>query len=321
MATSVSTTHVLVIDPLHEYYAAQLTAAFPALAVKGVRSREAVGDAAADVDIIAAMGSVLVFDEQLLQQAPRLKWIQAFTTGTDGVTRLKSLRPEVLLTSMRGIHGPQMAEMALFMMIALARDYPRMLRNQDRQVWDRRVQKRIHGKTLAILGVGIIGAELARRAKAFGMNVIGITETPRPMEGFDRMALRKQLEQVAAEADFLVVLVPYSAATANIVDARILGAMKPSAFLVNLARGGVVDEEALIDALKDKRIAGAGLDVFAKEPLAPGNALWKMENVICSPHLGGQCDVYHEQVMQVMGANMKCFLENRRDEMVNIVAH
>jgi D-2-hydroxyacid dehydrogenase (NADP+) len=141
------------------------------------------------------------------------------------------------------------------------------------------------------------------------------------MEGFDRMAPRKQLEQVAAEADFLVVLVPYSAATANIVDARILRAMKPSAFLVNLARGGVVDEEALIDALKDKRIAGAGLDVFAKEPLAPGHPLWKMENVICSPHLGGQCDVYHEQVMQVMGANMKCFLENRRGEMVNLVAH
>jgi D-2-hydroxyacid dehydrogenase (NADP+) len=310
---------VLVIDPLHRYYKERLLAAFPSLVVHGVENREEVGDLMADADVIAAMGSVRLFNEDLLARAPRLKWIQTFTTGTDGVTRLKSLKPGVVLTSMRGIHGPQMSEMALMMMIALARNYPRMLGNQDREVWQRAPQQRLCGKTLAILGVGIIGMDLAKRAKAFGMEVIGITETPRPLEGFDRMVSRAAMHEALGEADFVVVLVPYSPQTDRIVNAKALAAMKPHAYLVNISRGGVVDEEALVAALREKRIAGAALDVYAKEPLDPSSPLWKMDNVICSPHLGGQCDVYHEQVMEVMSENFRCFLENRTSEMVNLV--
>jgi D-2-hydroxyacid dehydrogenase (NADP+) len=312
-------TNVLIIDPLHRWYREQLLAAFPSLEVSGVEAPEQVGDLMAGADVIAAMGGVRIFSEALVSKAPRLKWIQAFTTGTDGVMRLKSLKREVLLTSMRGIHGPQMSEMALLMMIALARDYPRALRNQDRQVWERRPQKRICGKTVAILGVGIIGADLAKRAKAFGMEVIGITGTPRPLEGFDRMVSRAAMHEALGEADFVVVLVPYSPQTDRIVNAKALAAMKPHAYLVNISRGGVVDEEALVAALREKRIAGAALDVYAKEPLDPSSPLWKMDNVICSPHLGGQCDVYHEQVMEVMSENFRCFLENRTSEMVNLV--
>jgi D-2-hydroxyacid dehydrogenase (NADP+) len=314
-------TNVLIIDEFHEYYSARLSAAFPSVVVKGVASREEVGDSMQEVDVIGAMGSVRIFDEQLVQNAPRLKWIQTFTTGTDGVTRLKSLKRDVVLTSVRGMHGPQMSEMALFMMIALARDYPRMVRQQDSQVWQRWTQKRIHGKTLVILGVGIIGAELAKRARAFGMTVVGISNTPRPLAGFDRIVPRSELEETAATADFLVVLVPMSPETDKIVNARVLAAMKPTAFLINIARGGVVDEEALMAALREKRIAGAGLDVYSKEPLDASHPLWTMENVICSPHLGGQSDLYEQQVMEVMSANMRCYLENRTSEMINVIAH
>ncbi|OGA95566.1 MAG: hypothetical protein A3G27_13315 [Betaproteobacteria bacterium RIFCSPLOWO2_12_FULL_66_14] len=312
---------VLIIDPLGEYYRKGLQAAFPSIDIRTVATRPEVGELMADVDVICAMGGLRVFDDELVRKAVRLRWIQAFTTGTDGVTRQPSLKREVLLTSMRGIHGPQMSEMALLMMIALARDYPRMLRNQDRAVWDRFQQRRLFGKTVAILGVGIIGTDLAKRAKAFGMRVIGISSTPRPLASFDRMYARAELEKAASEADFLVVLVPYSSETDRIVNERILSAMKPSAYLINIARGGVCDEQALLAALQEKRIAGAALDVFAREPLDPAHPFWKMDNVIVTPHLGGQSDVYHEQVLDVLLTNMKCFVENRHCEMINLVAH
>jgi phosphoglycerate dehydrogenase-like enzyme len=314
-------TRVLIIDPLAEYYRKGLQAAFPALEIRDVASRADVGELMADVDVICGMGGVRVFDDELVRKAARLKWIQAFTTGTDGITRQPSLGREVLLTSMRGIHGPQMSEMALLLMIALARDYPRMLRNQDRAVWDRFQQRRLYGKTVAILGVGIIGTDLAKRAKAFGMTVVGVSGTPRALAGFDRMYPRSDLERAAGEADFLAVLVPHTSETDKIVNGRILAAMKPGAYLVNLARGGVCDEPALLEALKAGRIAGAALDVFAREPLEPAHPFWKMDNVIVTPHLGGQSDVYHEQVLDVLTTNMKCFLENRPSKMLNLVPH
>lgn len=313
--------NVLIIDPHAEYYGQKLRAAFPSLVIRTVHTREEVGELMGEAEVLAAMGSRRLFDDELLSKAPKLKWIQAFTTGTDGIVRLSSLRRDVLLTSMRGIHGPQMAEMGVAMMIALARDFPRVLRNQDKAVWDRFQQRRIFGKTLVILGVGIIGAELAVRAKAFGMTVVGVSNTPRPLAGFDRMYERKDLNTAAAEADFLVVLVPYAPDTDRIVNASVLTAMKPGAYLVNLARGGVCDEQAVLSALQDKRIAGAALDVFLKEPLDPAHPFWQMDNVIVTPHLGGQSEVYHEQVAEVLCTNMKCFLENRGSEMVNLVAH
>jgi phosphoglycerate dehydrogenase-like enzyme len=312
---------VLIIDPLGDYYREGLQRAFPSLAVSNVAAGSEVGDLMADADVLCAMGGARVFDDELVRRASKLKWIQAFTTGTDGITRQPSLKREVLLTSMRGIHGPQMSEMALLMMIALARDYPRMFRNQEKRAWERFRQRRLYDKTLAILGVGIIGTDLAKRAKAFGMTVIGITGTPRAVPGFDRMVGRAGLEEAAGEADFLAVLVPYSADTDKIVNARVLAAMKREAYLVNIARGGVCDEEALLAALREKRIAGAALDVFASEPLDPAHPFWKMDNVIVSPHLGGQSDVYHEQVLEVLVSNMRCFLENRSADMVNRVPH
>ena len=153
------------------------------------------------------------------------------------------------------------------------------------------------------------------------MTVIGVTNTPRSLPGFARMVRRADLEQAAGEADFLVVLVANSKDTRNIVSAGVLAAMKPSAYVVNLARGEVLDEEALLEALREKRIAGAALDVFRTEPLPPEHPLWRTEKLICTPHQGGRSDVYHEQVLTVLEENVRCFLEDRYSDMTNVVSH
>jgi phosphoglycerate dehydrogenase-like enzyme len=153
------------------------------------------------------------------------------------------------------------------------------------------------------------------------MTVTGITATPRPLPGFDRMVGRDKLEQVAAEVDFLVALVPWSPENDKIVSARVIAAMKPDACFVNIARGGVCDEQALLAALQEKRIAGAALDVFAKEPLDPAHPFWDMENVILTPHTAGDSDVYHERACEVLIENLEHFLGGRKDAMVNVVPH
>ena len=310
---------ILVIDPDADFFKQRLSAAFPQLEVKTAQSTAEAGALVSDVEVFAGMPRF--YTDQLVREAKRLRWIQVFTTGTDHITGLNSLRPDTLVTSMRGIHGPQMAEMAVMMMLALARDLPRMVRNQREENWARFLQRRLYGKAVLILGVGTIGAELGPRCKALGMNVVGVSSAPRAVRGFDAIVPRSELANAAAAADFLVVLVPYDRSTDKIVDAGLLRAMKPSACVINIARGAVCDEQALIEALREKRIAGAGLDVFQTEPLPADSPLWRMDNVIVTPHQGGQCDVYNELVLDLFQKNVKCFLEGRVSEMVNLVAH
>ena len=320
MATATDTT-VLVIDPDAEYFREKLLADFPGIKVLTAHGPGDLDDKMAQADVLAAMGSKAIFHEGVLDKAGKLKWIQAFTTGTDKITPLKAFRKETLLTTTRGMHGAQMAEMALMQMLALARDLPRMLRNQAQAKWDRFLQIRLLGKTVVILGVGISGEDLAARCKAMGMRVVGVTGTPRQSPNFDRMVRRSELGIAVKDADFLAIVVPYEKETHKIVNAKIFAAMKPTAFVVNIARGGVLDEQDLLVALRKKQIAGAALDVFDVEPLAPDNPLWREPNVIITPHHAGQSDDYNEQVYDIFAPNLRCYLENRHAEMRNLIEH
>ncbi len=243
------------------------------------------------------------------------------TTGTDAILGSRALRPEVVVTTMRGIHGPQMSEMAFMYMLNLARNYPRMLDNQRRHVWKRWTQTRLCGKTVTIVGVGVVAESLAPRCKAFGMTVLGVTRTPRAIDGFDRLFDYAQLVQAAAAADFLVVLAPYSAETDSLINASVLAAMKPRAILINLSRGGLCDEDALLDALRNKRIAGAGLDVFRTEPLPADSPFWDLDNVSITAHCSGSSDGNLALMWPIIETNMRCFLDNRWSEMINRVPH
>jgi phosphoglycerate dehydrogenase-like enzyme len=212
-----------------------------------------------------------------------------------------------------------MSESALLSMLALARDLPRNLRNQARHAWERFTVKLLAGRTVGILGVGAIAKDLAPRCKALGMKVVGITSAKRALRGFDCMFARNELTKAVRDLDFLILLTPYSAQTRGLVNAEILKAMKPESFLVNLARGGIVDEPALVEALKAGTIAGAALDVFATEPLAPDHPFWDMPNVIVTPHLGGFHDQYAEKALPVIEDNLERFLAGDTATMRNVV--
>ncbi|MEJ2434721.1 MAG: NAD(P)-dependent oxidoreductase [Pseudolabrys sp.] len=204
-------------------------------------------------------------------------------------------------------------------MLSLTRDIPRVVHAQDKSTWDRWPAPLMDGKTVGILGVGVIAEHLAPMLKAFNMNIVGITSSPREAKCFDRMVHRDDLIKAAGEFDYLVVLIPLSADTRNIVGADLFAAMKPSAYMINMARGGVVDEPALVKALEAGEIAGAALDVYMQEPLPSDSPLWKAKNLQVFPHQGGYSQGYEDRAMPVIEANMRKFLDGDLKSMINIV--
>ncbi len=295
-------------------YEQALKVMFPDVDIQTVRERQAAAKSIADADILLTFGAMMT--DEVVKNAPKLKWIHALGTGLDGIIDLPSLDKGVRISSTRGIHGAPMSEMTFLLMLALSRNFSRTVRNQDRTQWERWPAKLLDNKTVGILGVGLIAEELAPKCKAFNMTVVGISSTPRQVQGIDRFYNRNELKHAAPELDYLVVLVPYAPETHGIVDAGIFSAMKSSSYLVNIARGGVVDEDALIEALVSGQIAGAGLDTFVQEPLPQNHPFWKMENVIITPHLGGFNDAYVDKALPIIEKNLRCFLNSEIEKMI-----
>jgi phosphoglycerate dehydrogenase-like enzyme len=302
-----------------DQYRARLRAKFPALAIDVADQHTDFKPLLAAADILLTFGQVMKNLRADFAPAANLKWVQALGTGVDGIVDQPTLKPHVIVTNVHGIHGEPVSEAVLAGMLALARDIPRAVRAQDRRVWLRWPAKLLSGKTVGILGVGAIAERLAPKCKALGMKVIGISSAVRAVPGFDRMYGREQLLQAVPELDFLVLLTPYSQATHQLIGASVFAAMKPTSYLVNLARGGVVDEAALVESLRARKIAGAALDVFQQEPLPADHPLWSFENVIITTHQGGFCDVYVDLAMPTIEHNMRCFLAGDLSKMVNIV--
>jgi phosphoglycerate dehydrogenase-like enzyme len=302
---------------VRDFYAARLGERFPQLKIDVVDHYSKAAPFMPSVDVLLTFGPML--KDEVFRDAPKLKWVQALGTGVDGVVDQPSLRSNVVITNIRGIHGEPVSEAALMAMLALSRRLPESVRYQDKRSWTRWPPRLIDGKTVGIYGIGLIAEALAPRCQALGMTVIGFTSTKRDLPGFDRMHLRSELMKVVGELDYLVLLVPYSEETRHSIDARVFAAMKPTSYLINLARGGIVDEDALIKALESDQIAGAALDVFQEEPLPADHPLWSTKNVIITPHLGGFCDVYAERALPTVEHNMDCFLRGDIDSMVNLV--
>ena len=295
-----------------------LAAEFPGVEMHAATTREEALPHAPGAQVLVALDSR--FDEGLVRAATDLAWIQALSTGTDVIDGLKTLdRRRVMITTMRGVHGPQMAEITVMHMLALSRRLPKMFRNQQHRRWERWEQPLLWRKTAAILGVGAIAGDMARCFRTFGMTVIGISRSEREVEHFERIYPRSRMKEAVARADYFVVLAPHSTENDRIVNAEVLAAMKLGAYLVNVSRGGVVDEDALIDALRRGAIAGAGLDVFSNEPLPEDHPLWSLENVIITPRVGGMSNVYVEQCLPLLRRNLRAFLAGDTASMVNRV--
>ena len=306
-------------EPVRSQYRDRLRSRFPEITIELVDHHSKTGPYIAAADALITFAPML--SSQVLESAKRLKWIQALGTGVDNLIDQAALRKDVIVTNVRGIHGAPVSEAAIAAMLALARGLPRAIRAQDERQWRRFPAQLLHDKTVGIFGIGQIAEALAPKCKAFGMRVVGVTSAPRNIAGFDRMHRREELAQVVGDFDFLVLLTPLTAATRNSIDTKIFAAMKPTSYLINLARGGVVDEPALIEALNDKRIAGAALDVFSQEPLPVDHPFWSMPNVIITTHQGGFCDVYIDYALPTVETNMECFLNSDFNGMINVVAH
>jgi D-2-hydroxyacid dehydrogenase (NADP+) len=311
---------LLTLTPeLNNQYRDRLKAKFPQLNVNLVDHHTKVGPYIAEAEILVTFAPRL--SDDVLSAGTNLKWVQALGTGVDNLIDRPVLRKDVIVTNIHGIHGPAVSEAAIGSMLALARDIPRALRAQDAHEWTRFPARLLHNKTVGVFGIGAIAEELAPKCKAFGMRTIGISSSPRQVAGFDRMHSSADLAAVAGEFDFFVLLTPLTEKTRNSVDAKVFAAIKPGSFLVNLARGGVVDEAALIEALKSGKIAGAALDVFNEEPLPRDHPFWGMKNVIITTHQGGFCDVYIDYALPTVEANMRCFLSGNIGGMINVVPH
>ncbi len=306
---------LLILNPSALDYEKALMTKFPQLSIHAAVKEEEIGDLIEKIDILLTTR----ISDSLIKRASNLKWIQVMIAGVDYIITLPSLRKEVLVTSARGIHGPQMSEMAILLMLALNRNLPQVIRNQDKRIWERWPGKLLYRKKVGILGVGVIGKEIARKCKAFGMTVWGIDIVKSKVDGVDCFYGPEELPQVAREVDYLILVAPNTPQTEKLVGAKVLSSVKPTAFLISIGRGEIVDEEALIHALKTGRIAGAALDTFWKEPLPIDHPLWEMKNVIITPHVGGMSDIYAEQVLPLLEENLRRYLRGERKNLINLV--
>ena len=310
-------TNVLVIDVHAEQYRDRLRAEFPNLEFTLAHdAREASSDLS-DIDVLICFG--IAVDDTVLKRTTSLQWIQSLATGVDHFLRCPSLRPEVLITSGRGIHGAPMREQVLYLMMAVSRDAARAVEDKKAHHWERRLWSTLNGKTAVVVGIGVIGIAVGELLKALGMHVIGVSRTPRAIAGFDEMLPAGRLVEAARRADYLINVLPAEPQNIGLFNTAAFGAMKPSAYYINAGRGQTDDQAALLAALRGRRIAGAGLDVFEKSPLPADSPFWDLPNVFITPNVGGYIVEYEESIMPLLIGNMRLFLGGRRSEMQNIV--
>jgi glyoxylate/hydroxypyruvate reductase A len=247
-----------------------------------------------------------------LARCPRLRWVQATSAGAGEQVRLAGLEAEALervaITTASGVHALPLAEFCMLGLLAIAKDLPRLAADQRSRTWPtlRRPTRELRGETLLILGLGEIGLEVARLAKAFGMRTVGFKRTAAAPPPFtDEVHTAGELPAMIDQADALVITLPGTPQTRGLVDAGVIGRMRPGCILVNVGRGAVVDEEALVQALRGRRIAGAVLDVFADEPLPPSSPLWALPNVLISPHAAALSPHEDQRIVELFRDNLR----------------
>lgn len=255
-------------------------------------------------------GWIHQFPKDLPARTDRLKWLQVMTAGVDRLPE-EILKSGIRVTNASGLHGTAMGEVVLEMMLMFVKDAPACMQMKQQKEWRRYRPGILRDKTVGILGLGAVGKEIARLCKAFGMEVVGARRSggaASPPEGVDRVYPREGLSELLAESDFVVLALPLTKETAGMIGERELRGMKPTAFLINVARGAIVQEGPLIRALEEKWIAGAGLDVFSKEPLPPESPFYTLPNVVFSPHISGDIPDYESRAFEVFFENLKRYL-------------
>jgi phosphoglycerate dehydrogenase-like enzyme len=277
----------------------------------------------AELDALLAEAEVLfgfMPPQNITVRAPNLKWFQATSAGVDRHWDTEIWRSRVTITGVSGIHATPIGEFVMGLMLMFAKDMPQSFQMKQKRQWHRYLPRTLHGKTVGIVGLGHIGREVARLAKAFGMRVIATRRSTRKAgkaRNVDLLLPRDRIKEMLAESDYVALCVPLTPETHHIIGEAELKAMKPTSYIVNIGRGSLIDEEALIRALDGKGIAGAGLDVTAIEPLPTDSRLWDFENVILTPHVAGGMEDYMLRANDLFCDNLRRYLAGKK--LLNVI--
>lgn len=294
---------------------------FPQLHVVIARNEETFSEEIAGCEILVSWK----IQPEDFARCRKLRWIHCPATGVAQLLSPGLAESDVIVTNGRTVHAVPVAEQALALIFALARRLPACFRYQAERRWERdeswhpqRVPTEVNGKTLGLVGLGTIGRAVAVRARSLGMRVVAVKRDPSTgSDVADRVYSPQQFERVLAEADFLVLAAPDTPETRHLIGKSELERMKPTAFLINVARGSLVDSEALTQALQAGVIAGAGLDVTEPEPLPPKHSLWKLPHVLITPHLAGATDRFWERQADLLRENLCRYLSG--ESLLNVV--
>lgn len=259
------------------------------------------------VDIIVT--PVLPWLPDVLACAPRVRWVHFLSAGVDGIWTMRVNWARYLLSKSTGVNDDAMSEFALATILYFVKRLETFREQQSRKEWKRCWLEELQEKTLGILGLGTVGRALARKATAFGMRVIGTAASPREMDSVEEVFPPSGLSSVLIQANFVVVLLPLTEETRGLVDDRAIAQMKRGSYLVQLSRGGIVDEGALVRALETGQLAAAAVDVFQEEPLPPDSPLWGAPNLLVTPHVAGTTQRYQQRALELFMNNLRCICD------------
>jgi phosphoglycerate dehydrogenase-like enzyme len=299
---------IVITNTLHPNLIAQIKEIIPDWTIITGKERDIWQEHLQDAEIIAGWKKGI--EKECLAPHSKLKWLQTWSAGVDSLP-LKILESRnIIVTSANGVHAYPISESIFALMLALTRKIHTYVKNQQEKKWHHSgIGLEMHEKTVGIIGVGAIGKETAKIAKAFGMRVLGVRNFGRQEEYVDEMYTTNQLDMVLPNCDYVVVTLPLTKDTKHLFDGKKFNLMKPSSFFINIGRGEIVMEGDLVTALQHGNIAGAGLDVFEQEPLSVDSPLWEMENVIITPHIAGSTEHYNQRVIEnILLPNLKNYI-------------
>ena len=313
MKLLISVHHEFDLWNVPSWFPEKLRADFPQIEVMHADSRESAEKHLPDSEILFAFS----LRREQFRLARNLRWIHAPTAAVHQLLFPELVGSDVVLTNAREVHGPVVAEHVMALIFALAKKIPQAARLQRKHVWGKSAiwndgprPREVSGATLGLIGLGGIGRAVARMASALGMRVIAARECPekeRP-QGVEAVYGPAEIDELLSQSDFVVVAAPLTEATRGLINADRLAAMRPDAYLINVGRGPHVDTAALVDALRNRRIAGAALDVFDQEPLPTESPLWDLENLLITPHTGSFTEKLWQRHYSVFSENLRRYL-------------
>jgi phosphoglycerate dehydrogenase-like enzyme len=298
-----------------DWFAERLQRMFPQVKVVHLPDYKRMDEEIVDAEIVVAWS----VRPQQITAAKNLRWIHSTAAAVHQLIFPELVNSKIILTNAREVHGPVVAEHVIALIFALAKKIPDSVRLQEKHIWGQQLLwdelprvREVGGATVGMVGLGSIGRPVVKSAKALGMRVIAVREHPeKGSEGADKVFGPAQIDEVFRQADYIVLAAPVTADTKAIVNAERLALMKPGVCLINVGRGPLVDEPALAAALREKRIGGAALDVFPKEPLAADSPLWDVPNLLITPHTAALTDKLWERHYTLFSENLRRYVNGK----------